>query len=99
MPAMHEPGRFSTADRGTSRRGSAAGIERGTATYLAAPGQTSSGLTPGTWASQMVHQRGIEGVRVLMGLLSLAKRHPTDRIEQACRTGLHARSLPAADHS
>ena len=32
----------------------------------------------------MVHQRGIEGVRVLMGLLSLAHRHPSDSIEQAC---------------
>jgi hypothetical protein len=32
----------------------------------------------------MVHQRGIEGVRVLMGLFSLAKRHPAEQIEQAC---------------
>ena len=32
----------------------------------------------------MVHQRGIEGVRVLMGLLNLAHRHPSDSIEQAC---------------
>jgi len=34
--------------------------------------------------AQMVQQRGIEGVRVLMGLLSLAHRHPSDSIEQAC---------------
>ncbi len=36
------------------------------------------------WAAQMIHQRGLEGVRVLMGLLSLAGRHPGERIEQAC---------------
>ena len=32
----------------------------------------------------MLHQRGIEGVRVLLGLLSLAQRHSSDSIEQAC---------------
>ena len=32
----------------------------------------------------MIEARGVEGVRVLQGLLSLASRHPTSAIEQAC---------------
>jgi len=40
----------------------------------------------GRWAEQMILQRGIEGVRPLMGLLSLARRHPAGAIEQACET-------------
>ena len=36
----------------------------------------------------MLQQRGIEGVRVLLGLLSLANRHPAEAIEQACETAL-----------
>jgi hypothetical protein len=35
-------------------------------------------------AEQMIHQRGIEGVRVLMGLLHLAHRHSSESIEEAC---------------
>ena len=36
----------------------------------------------------MIHQRGIEGVRVLMGLLNLSNRHASEAIEQACETAL-----------
>ena len=32
----------------------------------------------------MIQARGVEGVRVLLGLLSLTGRHPTSAIEQAC---------------
>jgi hypothetical protein len=32
----------------------------------------------------MVQQRGIEGVRVLLGLLSLTQRYKAEQIEQAC---------------
>ena len=32
----------------------------------------------------MIQARGVEGVRVLQGLLSLAGRHPASAIEQAC---------------
>jgi hypothetical protein len=34
----------------------------------------------------MLQARGIEGVRVLMGLKQLADKHPRDSIELACRT-------------
>ena len=36
----------------------------------------------------MVQSRGVEGVRVLQGLLNLARRHPSEAIERACDTAL-----------
>jgi hypothetical protein len=46
----------------------------------------------------MLKVRGIAGVRVLQGLLSLAKRHSTEDLERACEVALsydtfHLRSL------
>jgi transposase len=58
------------------------GIEKG-ATYLLDKASLI-GLETGRWAEQMIHQRGIQGVRVLMGLLNLAHRHSSESIEQAC---------------
>jgi hypothetical protein len=40
------------------------------------------------WAEGMLAERGIEGIRVLQGLLSLAKRHRADAIEAACDIAL-----------
>ena len=34
----------------------------------------------------MLAERGIQGVRVLVGLIGLANRHSYDLIEQACET-------------
>ncbi len=81
----HEPGRFRTQPSHVPKE-KRSGIERG-ATYLL----NKAGLIgpqTGQWAAQVVHQRGIEGVRVLMGLLNLAKRHPGDQIENACEIAL-----------
>jgi hypothetical protein len=78
---QHEPGRFSTQSSHIAPQ-KRSGIERG-ATYLLSK-TNRIGPQTGRWAEQMVQQRGIEGVRVLMGLLSLAKRHSHDSIEQAC---------------
>jgi hypothetical protein len=36
------------------------------------------------WAEAMIQARGIEGVRVLQGLLSLVHRHDAEAIERAC---------------
>ncbi len=77
----HEPGRFSSHDRHIHDQ-KRSGIERGTAYNLSRAGLI--GVHTGRWAEQMVQQRGIEGVRVLMGLLSLANRHPAIAIERAC---------------
>ena len=53
-----------------------------------------------TWAEAMIEARGIEGVRVLLGLLSLAGRHPTTAIEEACEIAVgygayHLRTIRA----
>jgi hypothetical protein len=36
------------------------------------------------WAEGVVQVRGVEGVRVLQGLLSLANRHAWKHLERAC---------------
>ncbi len=85
MHVKHEPGRFSTQNSHIPKE-KRSGIERGATRLL---NQASLiGPQSGRWAEQMVQQRGVQGVRVLMGLLNLAKRHPYDRIEQACETAL-----------
>jgi len=77
----HEPGRFSTQSQHipAQKRG---GIEKGVVYQLGKA--RLIGLETGRWAEQMIHQRGIEGVRVLMGLLNLAHRHSSESIETAC---------------
>ena len=83
--ARHEPGRFRTHNPHIPKE-KRSGIERG-ATYLLNKASLIGSRT-GQWAVQMVQQRGVQGVRVLMGLLNLANRHPYDRIEQACEIAL-----------
>lgn len=80
-----EPGGFSTHDRNIPAQ-KRSGIERGAAYNLNRA--RLIGPQTGHWAEQMLQQRGIEGVRVLLGLLSLSKRHPADAIERACETAL-----------
>jgi transposase len=78
---QQEPGRFSTLEAHVHPR-KRSGVERGAAWLLS----KASAVGPRTqrWAEQMIHQRGIQGVRILQGLLSLAGRHPADAIERAC---------------
>jgi transposase len=80
--ARREPGRFSTQDKHipTEKR---SGIERGSAWLLSRVRRI--GPHACLWAEQMIAARGIEGVRVLMGLLALTKRHEASAIEDACR--------------
>jgi hypothetical protein len=40
------------------------------------------------WAQAMIKVRGIQGVRVLMGLLNLTKHIEDNRIDQACAIAL-----------
>jgi hypothetical protein len=58
------------------------GIERGTVWLLRRV--ESIGPHATHWARSMLQNRGIEGVRVLMGLLSLTNKHRRDEIELAC---------------
>jgi len=80
--AQREPGRFATDDRhiAAEKRG---GIERGTAWWLRKT--HAIGGDAGRWAESMLQQRGIPGLRVLMGLVSLTNKHADTAIEQACR--------------
>lgn len=47
------------------------------------------GAHSGAWAQAVHTQRGTHGLRVLQGLLGLAKKHPVQRIEQAAAVAVH----------
>ena len=76
-----EPGRFSTHPQHISSR-KISGIERGAAWMLNRVSRV--GPSSSRWAEAMLAHRGIEGVRVLQGLMSLTYRHPVDAVEKAC---------------
>lgn len=79
--AQREPGKFSTqAQHIVAEKTSV--VERGAAWLL----NKVSGIGPhaARWSEDMVQARGVEGVRVLHGLLSLAQKHPSASLERAC---------------
>jgi hypothetical protein len=93
--AQQPPGRFATQAAHLHPH-KISGIEKGTEWML----ERIGGIGPKSlaWAQAMLQNRGIEGVRVLMGLLNLANRHSRQQIEQACEVALghgayHLRSL------
>ena len=47
------------------------------------------GTHTGSWAQAMIQQRGPAGVRILYGLLSLARKHPVAALERATAKALH----------
>jgi len=76
-----EPGRFSTQPVHIVAA-KISNVERGAAWLL---GQVRRlGPQSTRWAEAVIASRGIEGVRVLQGLLSLAKRHAVEQLEAAC---------------
>ena len=90
-----EPGRFSTHAYHLVPE-KINGIERGVSYLL----MKVRGIGPDShqWAEAMLHARGIEGTRVLQGLISLTRRHSAEDLEKACKTALaygvfHLRSL------
>jgi hypothetical protein len=90
------PGTFSTLDAHILPE-KISGIERG-ATYLLRVVSARCGPNATQWAQAMLQSRGIEGVRVLMGLLSLAGKHSHRSVDDACRIAqghgaYHLRSL------
>jgi transposase len=93
--AQQAPGRFST-HRAHIVPEKISGIERGTSWLL---GQVDRiGPMAKAWAEAMLASRGIEGVRVLMGLLNLNNQHGRAQIERACEVArghgaYHLRSL------
>jgi transposase len=81
----HEQGRFSTNPQHLAKE-KISGIERGAAYLL----HKVSVVGPFTrqWSEAVVNARGIEGTRVLQGLLSLTKKHPCEALEKACEIAL-----------
>jgi transposase len=77
----HEPGRFSTQPVHIASE-KISGVERGAAWHLARVRRLGPKST--CWAEATVAARGVEAVRVLIGLLGLADRHPVAAIERAC---------------
>jgi transposase len=78
---QREPGRFSTPPEYIASE-KVSMVERGAAWLMGKVARLGPHST--TWAEAMIQARGVEGVRVLQGLLSLASRHPLSAIERAC---------------
>ena len=83
--AKAEPGRFRTAAAHIPQEKVSA-VERGTDALL----RQVATIGPQTrqWAEGMIAARGVEGVRVLVGLKHLAGKHDSEALEQACEVAL-----------
>ena len=79
--AQHEAGRFSTQSKHIHSR-KISSVERGAEWLLSRAGVIGSNAE--RWGKAMLEARGIQGIRVLVGLVSLANRHPSDQIDRAC---------------
>jgi len=77
----HEPGRFSTQQPHIASE-KVSGVERGAAWHLARVRRI--GPHSAQWAEGVVAARGVEAVRILIGLSALAGRYPAAAIERAC---------------
>jgi hypothetical protein len=83
--AKAEPGRFRTAAEHIPTEKVSA-VERGTDAML----RQIATIGPQTqqWAEATTQARGVEAVRVLVGLKALAGKHSIAALEQACQTAL-----------
>lgn len=82
--ALHvrqEPGQFSTLDPHVASE-KITGVERGAEWLLKKVALVGDETT--RWAEAMLESRGVAGVRVLQGLLSLTKKHRSEDLERAC---------------
>jgi transposase len=78
----HSPGRFSTLTAHLHSH-KISKIESG-AQALVNQARRMGDHT-GQWAGAMLQERGLQGIRSLVGLLSLAKRYDLSALEEACR--------------
>jgi len=86
--ALHvqvEPGTFQTQDQHLHAK-KISQVEQGT--VLLRRRAALLGTHTEQWARQMLQARGIAGVRVLVGLLSLTHKHSREQIERACDIAL-----------
>ena len=79
--AQQVPGKFSTHSQHIVTEKINA-VERGAEYLLIKVRRFGTACT--RWAEAMLQQRGVEGVRVLQGLLHLAKKHGSDAVAKAC---------------
>jgi hypothetical protein len=83
--AKAEPGRFRTDSKHIPKEKVSA-VERGTDALLRQT--TAIGPHAQEWASAMIQVRGVEGVRVLVGLKALTGKHNAAAIDRACEKAL-----------
>ena len=81
-----EPGRFAT-NQAHIHSHKRVIVERG-ADYLLERCRLL-GAHCGTWSEGLMAQRGPESLRVLQGLLALAREHPIGALERACARAVH----------
>jgi hypothetical protein len=81
LHAKSEPGRFRTNPEHIAPE-KISGVERGAEYLLRKVGIIGSDAE--RWGRSMLQHRGIEGVRVLQGLVSLGERHPDAAVNEAC---------------
>jgi len=79
------PGTFHTLSEHIHTR-KISSVEKGAAWLL----QRAEMIGPSAsaWSKAMLKARGIQGIRVLIGLMSLTAKHSTESIEHACSTAL-----------
>jgi hypothetical protein len=82
MHVQQEPGRFATA-REHILPEKISRIEHGATWMLERIERFSPGASQ--WSRACLQSRGIEAMRVLMGLLSLGNKHPWQSVDEACR--------------
>lgn len=80
-----EPGRFSTQDTHIASE-KISRVEKGAEYLLGRAARV--GPKTALWAKAVMEERGIQGVRVLNGLLSLTTRHSAAQMETACELAL-----------
>jgi transposase len=81
-----EPGRFRTSASHIPAE-KVSSVERGTDALM----RQIATIGPHTkaWSELVIAARGVQGVRVLVGLKSLAGKHPYSALEEACETAVN----------
>ena len=90
--ARLQPGQFSGQ---FTSRGRARGVERCSGYYREQAGLLGPGCAQ--WAQAVVDERGVAAVRILQGLLALAKEHSAPAINSACAEALSYHALRLRD--
>lgn len=83
--ARIEAGRFSTQQAHLDSR-KISGVEMGAEALIARAAKI--GPKAGEWARAMMGERGVAGIRVLLGLLALTRKHGSQEIDAACELAL-----------